>query len=87
MTALDVALRHECTHLQVSFSPSELIDLVRETPRGQAELSPVESALRRWTLYQLRLFASVTFTGSADLRYGPISAESSRSIGRRFGRA
>lgn len=76
MTALDIALRYECEHLSVTFSPAELVDLVRETPREERVLSPVQSALRRWTLYQLRGFPSVTFFGTAGapVRHGPASA-------------
>jgi hypothetical protein len=89
MTALDIALRYDCEHLSVTFSPAELVDLVRETPREERALSPVQSALRRWTLYQLRSFSSVTFLGTAGapVRHGPVSAGPPAAAPRILGRA
>lgn len=87
MTALDIALRHDCAHLSVNFTPAEMLDLVREDPRRDTGLSPVESALRRWTLYQLRSFSSVTFLGTSDLRFGPATVGASARDTRSYGSA
>jgi hypothetical protein len=76
MTAAACAMREDARSLTVDFAPACLLDLVHDT--HSEALSPVDRALQRWLMSQLRLFDQVWMHGR-PLKMGVIGAASQDS--------